>query len=101
MAVPAFPAGDEQHAPPALEQPHPEVRLEGCTISRWRGYRSSTFVALLDDGTPVAESADFRWRGGSPPPDSGAPRQAFDDLCAELRRLGWSDAGVEPDAWFA
>jgi len=75
--------------------------VESCTISRWRGYVSSTFVALVDDGTRVAESPAFRHRGQAAPPDSGAARHAYDELRAELERLGWEEVAEQSATWCA
>lgn len=74
--------------------------LATCRVSRWRGYVSSTFVAVDESETLVAESASFRWRSADDPPDEGAAREAYDALVAELERLGWEPAGAH-DAWFA
>lgn len=99
MAVPASPAEGKTPAPACSNSEQLEV--ESCTVSRWRGYMSSTFVASLRDGTPVAESAGFRWRGQAAPPDAGRARRAYDELRAELQRLGWEDTDERSDAWYA
>lgn len=99
MAVLASPVDAKLHA---LAWNHPEqLVVESCTVSRWRGYASSTFVALRDDGTLVAESAAFRCRGDVAPPDAGAARRAYDELRAELERLGWEDASEPTSTWCA
>ncbi len=77
-----------------------QFELESCTIERWRGYVTSSFVATLEDGTLVAQSGDFRARGGAPPPDTGPARAAYDELCAELRRLGWARSEEPAEAWY-
>jgi uncharacterized protein DUF4115 len=91
MAVPAYPADEEPR----------RLMFETCSIVRWRGYVSSTFVALLEDGTPIAESASFRARGAAAPPDAGEAREAFDGLCSTLDALGWDFRGDPADAWYA
>ena len=90
MAVPAYPGDSEAEAP----------GFERCTISRWRGYVSSTFVAVLEDGTPIAESSAFRARGQQIPPDSEAARAAFAEIRAELERQEWDAAAGEFDPWY-
>jgi hypothetical protein len=98
MAVPASPVDAELHAQASN---HPEdLVVASCRVSRWRGYVSSTFVALLDDGTLVADSPAFRSRGQAAPPDSGAARHAYDELRAELERLGWEDAAEPGPTWY-
>jgi hypothetical protein len=97
MAVPASPVDAELHAKAWAPK---QLAVTSCTVSRWRGYVSSTFVALLDDGTLVAESPAFRSRGQAVPPDSGAARQAYDELRAELERLGWEDAAEPGPTWY-
>src|SRR3954465_9953499 len=91
MAVPAYPADEERRG----------LTFETCTIARWRGYVTSTFVAALEDGTPVAESASFRARGAAVPPDAGDARSALDELCSTLESLGWDLLGAPTDAWYA
>src|SRR3954462_3936933 len=91
MAVPAYPADEERRG----------LTFETCTGARWRGYVASTFVAVLEDGTPVAESASFRARGAAAPPDGGDAREAFDGLCSTLVALGWDFLGDPADAWYA
>jgi hypothetical protein len=99
MAVPASPVDDAVREAPWS---HPEQLVaESCTISRWRGYVSSAFIALREDGTPVAESAEFRWRGKVAPPDEGPARKASDELRAELDRLGWKHADTRQEVWYA
>jgi hypothetical protein len=73
--------------------------LEECVVVRWRGYTRSTFVACLDDGTPVAESQSFKWRDGAPPHD-GAAGEAFAEVCRQLEALGWTHTG-DGDEWYA
>jgi Domain of unknown function (DUF4115) len=99
MAVPAYPADAEPKAPARSRAAEPDV--ETCTITRWRGYVSSSFIALLDDGTPVAESGTFRPSGRADPPDAGSARVAFDELRAELQRLGWDASDDRVGAWYA
>src|SRR3954451_7266171 len=91
MAVPAYPADEERRG----------LTFETCTVARWRGYVTSTFVAMLEDGTPVAESGSFRARGAAAPPDGGGPREAFEGLCSTLEALGWDFLGDPADAWYA
>jgi hypothetical protein len=91
MAVPAYPADREPRG----------LAFEACTITRWRGYVTSTFLAVLGDGTPVAESASFRARGADAPPDAGDARSAFDGLCSTLESLGWESAGQQAGPWYA
>jgi hypothetical protein len=99
MAFPASPVDDGPRGP-ALKEPE-QLVVESCGIALWRGYVSSAFVALLADGTVVAESADFRSRGKAEPPDDGAARQAYDELRADLDRLGWTDAKAQSQVWYA
>jgi len=87
--------------PPAPSRPEQQFKVETCSISRWRGYVTSRFIALLDDGTPVAESPEFRCRGRAEPPDEGAARHAYDELRVELQRLGWEDRGERSNSWYA
>ena len=77
------------------------LTFETCTVTRWRGYVTSTFVALLADGTPVAESASFRARGAADPPDEGGARSALDGLCSTLEGLGWNAVDDPADTWYA
>jgi hypothetical protein len=91
MAVPAYPADKERRG----------LALETCTIMRWRGYVTSTFVAVLADGAPVAESASFRAKGAADPPDAGDARTAFDGLCSTLEVLGWDFLDEPADVWYA
>src|SRR5579864_6235590 len=91
MAVPAHPADKELK----------RLMFEACTITRWRGYVTSSFLAVLEDGTPIAESASFRARGAADPPDAGNARSAFDELCSTLESLDWDAAGESADAWYA
>jgi Domain of unknown function (DUF4115) len=99
MAVPASPVDAELHTE---AWNHPEgLVIVSCTISRWRGYVSSTFVALVDDGTPVAESPAFRCRGQADPPDSGNARAAYDELRAALEQLGWEEVDGQTATWCA
>ena len=51
-------------------------------------------------GHSVAESPAFRSRGQAAPPDSGAARRAYDELRAELERLGWEDAAEPGPTWY-
>jgi hypothetical protein len=92
-----FDAAPELPVPSRLER----FEVESCTISRWRGYVSSTFVALLKDGTPVAESTEFRCRGKTAPADDGPARRAYDELRVELVRLGWEEADARREIWYA
>jgi hypothetical protein len=90
MAVPAYPADAEPTG----------LGFERCTIARWRGYVTSSFVAVLEDGTPVAESTAFRARGQNIAPDAEAARSAFAELRAELERQGWDASTDEADPWY-
>lgn len=90
MAVPAYPADQELR----------KLTVEACTITRWRGYVKSTFVAVLGDGTPVAESAPFRAKGAADPPDGGDARSAFDELCSTLEVLGWDFVDEPARTWY-
>lgn len=94
MAI-RVPADDVQ--PEALPADEPLV-LEECTVVRWRGYTRSTFVACLDDGTPVAESQSFKWRETAP--HDGAAGEALAELTRELDALGWTHTG-DGDEWYA
>jgi Domain of unknown function (DUF4115) len=78
-----------------------KYEVETCTVERWRGYISSSFIALLDDATPVAQSPEFRCRGRAKLPDAGPARRAYDGLRAELHRLGWEDTDERPETWYA
>jgi hypothetical protein len=69
--------------------------LETCTIERWRGYRSSTFFAYLEDGTPLLESDSFRTRGAE-----GPERGAYDQIVAALEELGWERDPNSFGAWY-
>jgi hypothetical protein len=64
-----------------------EIRT--CRVERWRGYVTSRFYVLSDDGA-VLESKPFRWRKDAPPPESKKARAAYDDLVARLEAEGWS-----------
>jgi Domain of unknown function (DUF4115) len=86
---------------PAPSRPEQQFEVETCSISRWRGYVTSSFTALLDDGTPVAKSAEFRCRGRAEPPDEGAVRDAYDELRVELQRLGWEETEERSHSWYA
>jgi hypothetical protein len=99
MVVPAS-RGEESARPPAWSGPE-RLEVESCSVSRWRGYVSSSFVALLEDGTPVAETGGFRWRGDAPPPDAGPARRAYDQLHAKLETLGWEGTAEEANPWYA
>lgn len=82
----------------ALQAAEPLV-LEECTVVRWRGYTRSTFVACLDDGTPVAESQSFKWRDAAAPHD-GPAGEALAALERELEALGWTHT-ADGDEWYA
>jgi hypothetical protein len=82
-------------APPVDE---PRV-LEECLVVRWRGYTRSTFVACLEDGTPVAESRSFKWRDDAPPHDGDAG-EALAELERELEALGWTHT-ADGDEWYS
>lgn len=99
MAVPASPVDAELHAP--ARNHSEQLVVESCTVSRWRGYVSSTFVAMLEDGTFIAESPAFRLRGKAEPADEGPVRKAYDELQAELGRLGWEAADTQREVWYA
>jgi hypothetical protein len=73
--------------------------LEECTVVRWRGYTRSTFVACLADGTPVAESSGFKWRGDEVPAKDGPAGAAHAQLLRELEELGWTRT-AEGEAWY-
>jgi hypothetical protein len=90
-------AAPDLPAPGRLER----FEVERCTISQWRGYVSATFVALTKDGTPVAESTEFRCRGKAAPAADGAALRAYDELRAELVRLGWEEADARREIWYA
>lgn len=66
-----------------------EVVYEECAVARWRGYVSSSFVAVAADGSPVVESPSFKWRRAEPPPADGAAADAYAVLLSELEALGW------------
>lgn len=74
------------------------MHAEYCRIERWRGYFSSSFYVHLPDQT--LESKSFRWRRQAPPPDSGPPRAAYDDLVSRIERAGWTRHADGTD-WFA
>lgn len=92
MAVsPTWDAGPTESRQPLV--------LERCVLSVWRGYVKASFVACLDDGTLVAESASFKCRGGEPAGE-GAAKAAHAQLLSTLNALGWArTAGGEP--WYA
>ena len=75
--------------------------LRRCAIGRWRGYRTSSFVAFLDDGTPIAESPSFRARGGGPPESTHAANRAHEALVADLVARGWTRDTHAPSDWYA
>lgn len=66
-------------------------RLETCTVRRWRGYRTYTFFAELDDGTVVAESGAFREARRAAEP-SAAARARHRELVGALEACGWERA---------
>jgi hypothetical protein len=74
-----------------------EVRT--CRIERWRGYVTSSFFVLTDDGE-IIESRRFRWRRAAPPAETQAARAAYDELVARLEREGWS-LSEDDTPWFA
>jgi len=91
MAVPAYPADAEPTG----------LGFERCTITRWRGYVTSSFVAVLEDGNsgrgvgpPSAPAAR------TIPPDAKPARGAFAELRAELERQGWDASTDEADPWY-
>jgi hypothetical protein len=75
--------------------------LRRCAIGRWRGYRKTSFVAFLDDGTPIAESPSFRARGGGEPEPTHAASRAHDALVADLVARGWTPDTHSPGNWYA
>jgi hypothetical protein len=74
--------------------------IETCRIERWRGYFTSRFYAVADDGAPLLESAPFRLRAASVPPDHATAKQAHADLLAALAAAGWQPDEVGPE-WYA
>jgi hypothetical protein len=72
-----------------------------CEVVWWRGYVKSRFYACDDDGEIVAASPYFRWRRGSPPPESKRrARRAFDRLYEQLAEEGWRPYG-QGASWFS
>ena len=72
------------------------LHVETCRIDLWRGYLSSSFVAVPVDGpTDVAviePSTSFSWRSKKPP-DSQEARLAHYELVARLKADGWTPTG--------
>lgn len=87
----------------AVRRQAEEERVRGvqrtCQIERWRGYRTSRFYVLTDEGT-LFESEPFRWRRAAPPPREGAALEAHETLVARLEANGWTRSG-ESEVWFA
>lgn len=82
---PEGPADEQQSAStPLLRE---EVRT--CRIERWRGYVTSRFFVVDDDGA-VLESRPFRWRQAAPPPETASARAAYDELVGRLEAEGWT-----------
>lgn len=80
----------------------PQLGVELCRISYWRGWVKSQFVAIADrDGGEVALSTSpfFRVRGDGPSPDDGRARRALAALHDELAREGWEPNG-RGGAWY-
>jgi uncharacterized membrane protein len=71
-----------------------------CRIERWRGYFTSRFYAVADDGAPLLESAPFRLGAASVSPDHATAKQAHADLLAALAAAGWQPDEAGPD-WYA
>ncbi|MGH2935431.1 MAG: hypothetical protein ACRDL2_13090 [Gaiellaceae bacterium] len=81
----------EGHSGAASDTHGPSVRHEvrTCRIARWRGYVTSRFYAVTDEGE-LLESKPFRWRRAAPPPESKKARAAHDELVARLEADGWA-----------
>lgn len=91
----AFGDGRDERAPLA-----PQLVRATCRIVRWRGYVTSEFHVVDEDGSVLAVSPAFRWRGPKPPPESASARAAYDTLVAQVLDAGWTPAGRGPQ-WFA
>ena len=89
------------HCGPGTSGDRDITTIETCSIERWRGYFSSAFLALSEDGEPLLLSRSFRWRGASPPPDAPPARRAYDGLVAQLAALGWRSDGAAGPEWYA
>ncbi|HEY3541701.1 MAG TPA: hypothetical protein VGK79_04085 [Gaiellaceae bacterium] len=78
------------------------LHVETCRIDLWRGYLSSSFVAVPVDGpTDVAviePSTSFSWRSKKPP-DSQEARLAHYELVARLKADGWTPTGQRGE-WY-
>jgi hypothetical protein len=73
-----------------------------CRIELWRGYLSSSFVALPVDGPDgvavIEPSTTFNWRS-SRTPDSQEARLAHYELVSRLKGDGWTPTG-QGDEWY-
>jgi hypothetical protein len=81
-------------SPPDLTNP------EMCWIRRWRGYVTSTFYAVTDDGDVIAESRSFRWWRAAPPAETPQARAAYNELVDALEAEGWTKVASSPTSWF-
>ena len=91
MAVPAYPGDSEAEA----------LGFERCTISRWRGYVSSTFVAVLEDGTPIAESVLLsRPRPAASRPTPRPRAQRLRGAPGRAGTAGMGRRGRRVDPWY-
>lgn len=74
-----------------LDRPAP--LMPECTITCWRGYVRSQFVAVgrtsRGEEVLIAESPFFAWRSKLPPPKNGPAVAAHEQLRATLAQLGW------------
>jgi hypothetical protein len=79
-----------------------KLHVEICRIELWRGYLSSSFVALPVDGPDgvavIEPSSNFNWRG-SRTPDSQEARLAHYELVSRLKGDGWTPTG-QGDEWY-
>jgi len=84
-----LPEGDTDGAIVPVPAPDLHEEILTCRIEHWRGYVTSRFYALADDGS-VVESGPFPWRRATPPPESTRARAAYDELVTRLETEGWT-----------
>jgi hypothetical protein len=91
-------------APSASRPPRTETAWDVCEIRWWQGYIKADFYAHVvnpnGDGSDIARSPTFWWRGPGPPSPSAAPLAAHKALVKLLVDSGWEPVG-EPRPWFA
>jgi hypothetical protein len=73
---------------------------EECRILLWEGHQTKQFYAAQGpERIAICVSPAFRVRRGEQLEQSGAARNAFSSLLAELWRTGWEQVGLGTDAW--